>query len=185
MKSLVALVPVGIVIFGIGTTKAEAQGSQAQCFDSSITSPTPFMGNNGEVFKLADGSLWEVRYEYEYLYEYYPSVVVCPGRGKIYLKNKGLSVARLSEPPRKPSNSAPGATTATSDIVESKIDGEFEGWDGETIFKLRNGQIWQQVAYAYTYHYAYSPDILIYKSGSVYKMKVEGVDKAIVVERVR
>jgi hypothetical protein len=66
-----------------------------------------------------------------------------------------------------------------------KIDGTFEGWDGETIFKLTNGQIWQQASYAYTYHYAYRPDVLIYKDGSVYKMKVEGVDKAITVKRLK
>lgn len=26
------------------------------CYESTIVSPTPFMGNNGEVFKLSDGS---------------------------------------------------------------------------------------------------------------------------------
>ena len=39
------------------------------------------------------------------------------------------------------------------DLIESKIDGEFEGWSGETLFKFANGQIWQQVTYNYTYHY--------------------------------
>ena len=29
-------------------------------------------------------------------------------------------------------------------VIESKIDGEFEGWEGDTIFKMMNGQIWQQ-----------------------------------------
>jgi len=35
-----------------------------------------------------------------------------------------------------------------SPAIESRVDGEFEGWDGETIFPLTNGQIWQQVQYA-------------------------------------
>ncbi len=52
--------------------------SASACFESSILSPSPFMGNDGEIFKLADGSLWEVKYEYEYLYEYYPDVIICP-----------------------------------------------------------------------------------------------------------
>lgn len=39
-----------------------AGGAAAQtCYESSILSPTPFMGNNGEIFKLADGSIWEVK----------------------------------------------------------------------------------------------------------------------------
>ena len=69
--------------------------------------------------------------------------------------------------------------------IESRIDGAFSGWDGETIFKLANGQIWQQAVYAYRYHYAYGPKVLIYRSGGAYKMKVDGVDGEIVVRRLR
>lgn len=69
--------------------------------------------------------------------------------------------------------------------VETTMDGEFQGWDGETIFKLANGQIWQQVTYAYTYHYAYRPKVLILKVNNSYKMKVEGVDQMIFVKRLR
>jgi hypothetical protein len=36
------------------------------------------------------------------------------------------------------------ARTSQQDVIESQIDGDFEGWDGETIFKLTNGEIWQQ-----------------------------------------
>ena len=38
-----------------------------------------------------------------------------------------------------------------SPAVESTLAGNFEGWSGETIFKLDNGQIWEQAEYAYTY----------------------------------
>ena len=74
---------------------------------------------------------------------------------------------------------------ATPDLIESQIDDDFEGWEGETIFKLRNGQIWQQSSYAYAYHYAYAPKVLIYKSGGVYKMKVDGVTSEITVRRLK
>jgi len=69
----------------------------------------------------------------------------------------------------------------THDVIESCMEGDFEGWEGETIFKLDNGQIWQQSSYAYTYHYAYRPEVLIYKTSGGYKMKVEGVDETIYV----
>ena len=77
------------------------------------------------------------------------------------------------------------AAPATGAVIESHIEGEFEGWDGETIFKLDNGQIWQQDSYAYTYHYAYHPKVLIYKDGLRYKMKVDGVDSTIEVKRIK
>jgi hypothetical protein len=42
-----------------------------------------------------------------------------------------------------------------------------------------NGQIWQQAEYYYNYHFALMPEVLIYKSGATYKMKVDGVRKAV------
>ena len=54
------------------------------------------MGTNGEIFKLADGTLWEVKYEYEYLYEYFPSVVICPTRGVLIIGKKKLNVELIS-----------------------------------------------------------------------------------------
>lgn len=80
----------------------------------------------------------------------------------------------------------PGSRVATShgSVIESKIDGDFEGWEGETIVKLMNGQIWQQTEYYYHYHYAFMPDVLIYKSGGGWKMKVEGIDRAVGVQQL-
>lgn len=71
------------------------------------------------------------------------------------------------------------------DLIESQIEGDFEGWEGDTIFKLANGQIWQQVNYAYTYHYAFRPKVMIIKTNGVYKMKVDGVASTISVKRLK
>lgn len=76
-------------------------------------------------------------------------------------------------------------TSPTGDVIESRIDGTFNGWGGDTIFKLENGQIWQQASYAYKYHYAYRPEVLIYRSGGRHRMKVEGVDESIEVRRLK
>lgn len=80
---------------------------------------------------------------------------------------------------------SPGTTSPSGEVLVSRIAGEFTGWDGETIFELQNGQIWQQSSYAYTYHYAYMPEVTIYKVGSQFKMKVEGVGETISVRRIR
>ena len=73
----------------------------------------------------------------------------------------------------------------TRSVIESKIDGDFEGWEGETIVKLENGQIWQQSEYHYNYHYAFMPAVLIFKSGSGYKMWIKGIKKAVRVKRLK
>jgi hypothetical protein len=78
-----------------------------------------------------------------------------------------------------------GAPPVTDSVIESKIDGDFNGWDGETIIKLINGQIWRQLDYHYEYHYAFMPKVLIYKAGGIYKAKVDGTDTAVTVMRLK
>ncbi len=108
-------------------------------------SPTPFMGNNGEVFKLADGSVWEVKYEYEYLYEYYPKVTICPNRGVLLLGNKTLRVQKVastpvrSDPQVAPVQSSRGdgvPVPMTRPAYVTKIESE-----SDRILRLANGAI--------------------------------------------
>ena len=82
-------------------------------------------------------------------------------------------------------SSSSGGVSYTGEVLMTQIDGDFEGWEGETIFKLTNGTIWQQASYDYTYHYAYRPDVIIYKKGGTYYMKVEDVDDEIQVTQIR
>jgi hypothetical protein len=78
----------------------------------------------------------------------------------------------------------PAAVPAPS-VIETQVEDEFNGWEGETIVKLMNGQIWQQTEYHYEYHYAYMPKVLVYPSGGGFKMKVEGTSQAVGVQRLR
>jgi len=68
-------------------------------------------------------------------------------------------------------NSSPGQS------FTSQIEGEFTGWNGQTVVMLTNGQVWQQSEYYYYYHYAYMPEVHVYLSNSGYKMSVAGVQK--------
>jgi hypothetical protein len=79
----------------------------------------------------------------------------------------------------------PVAAAPTGSVVETQVDGDFNGWEGETIVKLMNGQIWQQTEYRYEYHYAFMPKVLVYPSGSGFKMKVDGTSQPVGVERLR
>jgi hypothetical protein len=75
--------------------------------------------------------------------------------------------------------------SSCSPAVESTISGEIEGWDGETIFKLDNGQIWQQASYDYTYFYEYRPEITIYQTSAGCRMKVEDETDTVLVKRIK
>ena len=92
-------------------------------------------------------------------------------------------VRRGKEQKSEPSSvEAPRSTAAA---IESQIDGDFEGWEGETIIKLTNGQIWQQTEYHYHYHYAFMPKVVVYSSGAGYKAKVDGVNQAVGVKQLK
>jgi len=76
------------------------------------------------------------------------------------------------------------ASSNCSPAIETTISGEFKGWDGETIFKLDNGSIWQQAEYDYTYSYAYRPKVTIYQVAGGCKMKVEDEEDTILVKKI-
>lgn len=53
------------------------------------------MGNNDEIFVLSNGSIWQIKYEYEYMYEYYPTIVACPNAGYVNIDGKKLNAIVL------------------------------------------------------------------------------------------
>jgi hypothetical protein len=161
-------------------TFGQANGVAARsCFETSITNPTPFMGNHGELFRLANGMIGEVFAEYEYMYEYYPSVTVCPSNSMMIVKGKRLNINIHVNSVTSPSVNAPPQSTQSitlPSVIESKIDDEFEGYEAGNIYKLRNGQLWEQISGRYRYRYKYAPDVIIVNRNGSYQMQVEGME---------
>ena len=60
-----------------------------------------------------------------------------------------------------------------------------DGGVKKTIFKLDNGQIWQQTDYHYNYFYAYRPDVTIYQTSEGCRMKVEDEEETVLVKRIK
>lgn len=67
---------------------------------------------------------------------------------------------------------------------KSKINGEFYGWAGDTIFQLMNGTLWKQHKYEYRYTYMYCPNAKIWKDGSKYYLDVDGMNKMLQVVKI-
>ncbi|WP_419893632.1 hypothetical protein [Oceanobacillus kimchii] len=67
---------------------------------------------------------------------------------------------------------------------ESRLEGESEGFEGETVFELSNGQKWEQVEYYYKYRYKYRPLVKIYKDGIRYYIEIQGIDRKVRVRRI-
>ena len=82
-----------VTAFSLGGSPASSQSTG--CYESQIMQPTPFLGNNDEIFILGDGAVWQIKYEYEYMYEYYPSVLVCESQGYVIVDGKKLNAIRI------------------------------------------------------------------------------------------
>jgi len=185
-RILLSILVIGILLLSACTTPATAPETKSSPI--TPTTPTPstlqqsefetkrripmsevfydgkidgeFEGFNDEVlFKMKNGTYWvQAKYKYWYHYAYCPDVTITK-ENATYI----MTVAGHSIPVRR-----------VQDVIESRIDGEFKGWDGKTSYKLQNGQVWQQSTYKYEYKYAYMPEAVVYEGGSGYKMCVAG-----------
>jgi hypothetical protein len=67
-----------------------------ECRTDFMQEPTPFMGNGGELIRLGDGTIWrDLSYLYLYLYEYNPSVVICPAEGILQVGENQFTVSQV------------------------------------------------------------------------------------------
>lgn len=121
-----------------------------------------FEGFEDEVlFKLIDGTYWvQDEYKYWYHYAFCPEALILRDGDRLYIQVDGQSE---TVPVRQ-----------ITDVIESKIDGEFNGWEGETTYTLVNGQVWQQSSDKYEHKYSNTPKVLIYNPGGGYIMRVAG-----------
>ena len=72
-------------------------GQNSECYKNSVKAPVPLLGNHGEVVVMWDGTIWEiVGGEYEYMYEYYPSVILCPKKRLMTIGNKAFKVVPIA-----------------------------------------------------------------------------------------
>ncbi len=90
----------------------------SDCRETQIKAPSPFQGNNDELVVLTDGTIWQIKYEYNYMYEYYPDAIICPSARKLIVNGKSLNVIPLSNSDQTNSASVRDSQkTTTADIT--------------------------------------------------------------------
>lgn len=123
--------------------------------------------SHGTIFKTSSGNIYEVTdHIYDYEFAFHPQVTVLV-KGDTYrliidgIKSKPLCKIVVG-----------GSPKPTSDQFESFIDGNFGGFSHGNIYKLRNGQIWEQTNYTISVRVRQSPAVLVYRDGSQFKMRL-------------
>jgi hypothetical protein len=70
--------------------------------------------------------------------------------------------------------------------IRARYLGEFSGWDGKTVFPLDNGQVWRQKGPGLVSFHASNPEIRIKRNlFGGYTLKVDGLNRTVLVERIR
>ncbi|MFN3843765.1 MAG: hypothetical protein ACK4RW_10965 [Rehaibacterium terrae] len=74
-------------------------------------------------------------------------------------------------------------------IVVSRIDGDFNGWEGRAVFRLQNGQVWQSIEPGARFHVPrtmVNPEVRI-QSGMFggWYLSVEGYNTRVRVQRIQ
>ena len=68
--------------------------------------------------------------------------------------------------------------------ISSRLVGSFSGYNGGAIFRLTNGQVWQQRRHKYKYKYKYRPTVRINKHQGRWLASFDCMDEPIEVVRV-
>ena len=81
----------------------------------------------------------------------------------------------------------PAAATPAGDVLVAHLVGNFTGWGNNTVFKLDNGQVWEQVDDSMLSIGAIKNPKVTIKKGliSAYYLSVEGVNDSVLVRRIK
>ena len=70
--------------------------------------------------------------------------------------------------------------------IRSRIDGKFSGWSGKTVFRLQNGQVWQQRYSGKWKTQLDNPEVVISRNFfGFYELKLVDQNRSIGVKRVK
>jgi hypothetical protein len=76
--------------------------------------------------------------------------------------------------------------TSAPDRVLATIEGPFTGWNGTTIFRLNNGQVWRQTDSSRFYYPVDNPVVIIERGAmGAYYLRVDGKSSVVRVRRMR
>ncbi len=77
------------------------------------------------------------------------------------------------------------STTITSHVIQSRIQGTFDGFATDRTYVLENGQVWKQTSFEKETAHRFMPNVLIYLDGDEYKILIEGSDSEPTVVKIK
>lgn len=183
---MVRAVAISLICLFLSVQFAVSQGQWRFFEETMISGTISGTVRTGHIFKTVSGNLYEIVEPYiDVVVEVMPEVIILTDGNLYKLIIKGFHDPAICRKLKSEKEPASAPTPSSVDFVESKIDGEFNGYEYGKIYKLINGHIWEQVSARYRYRYRYMPSVMIVRRDQVYMMKVEGMDDWVTVRRLK
>ena len=99
-----------------------------------------------------------------------------------WVRAHSLHVAELARTAALNPEPAPSGNPG---MMETRMAGDFTGWDGGTVFEFANGQVWRQTSFGTLHLYLRSPKVTLVATGGGWRLQVEGVPQSVYVRRIR
>ena len=99
-----------------------------------------------------------------------------------WVRAHALQVAELARTAALNPEPAPARNPG---VIETRMAGDFTGWDGNTVFQFANGQTWRQVSFGALQQFARSPKVTLVATGSGWRLQVEGIPQSIYLRRIK
>ena len=118
------------------------------------------------------------------------SAAVAPAAPASAVPMPAAAVAAPNPAPSATSTASFGKETMTSeqrgepDRIESRILGNFNGWNGRSVFTLENGQVWQQADSSSFDVSLQDPKVVIKRLGLGYLLTLPGHSGSVFVRRI-
>ncbi|HEV2613212.1 MAG TPA: hypothetical protein VGV92_00715 [Gammaproteobacteria bacterium] len=78
--------------------------------------------------------------------------------------------------------SPPAPFTPFMNPIHTQIAGQFDGWHGDTVFHLSDGQVWQQAEPGEFNYSAKDPHVTIYAANGCVRLQLEGQPNSVCVK---
>ena len=99
-----------------------------------------------------------------------------------WVRAHSLAVANLA---RAAALNPEPAASDNPGLIETRMAGDFTGWDGSTVFQFTNGQLWRQASFGTLHQFARSPRVTLAATSGGWRLQVDGVPQSIYVRRLR
>ena len=156
-----------------------------ECYDSTIVSPTPFAGIKKDIFKLSDGTIWEVEDAYAFLNLNEPSITICPDQGELIVKDRAIKVALIAIPNALGSKKRTLPSSKWEMYEETNLQGTLIGnIETDRVLKTVSGNIYEIIGYTFQFVLKHEPEVTILRHDDIYKLIDNGFDEPLICRKI-